>query len=169
MSLTQRAARVGHDRRSAKNMKRIFITLFTLVILSSLYVLSFRSSHLRQVHPQNNQDYRLVIFGISIPHTPTTTKVYSVFYSPLIEHAASKIPQREVYGTIQKIDLSKSVLSISRATEIGMEISIPASMLDSLRSFSEGDSVHITYSMRPDAEQPFCYYYQLTAIAHVQN
>ncbi len=150
-------------------MKKHLIILALLAIAGYLYVLSYTSAHVRQVTPENKQDYRLSILGINLPYNPTTGKIFSAVYSPLIKRSASKIPRNEISGTIRRIDLSKSELMISRDTNTGILIHIPTSMTYSLGSFSEGESIRLTYSTRPMLEQPFCYYFQLSTIAHARN
>lgn len=141
------------------------MALALLTIAGSLYFSSFKSASVRQVSPGNNKDYRLVVFGISIPYTPVTGKAFSRFYSPLLNYYASKQPKKEVCGAIRDIDLSKSELSISTAPGEGILIQIPSSMTHALGSFSEGESVRVTYSLSPSRDNPFCYFFQLSTIA----
>ncbi|MBE2180497.1 MAG: hypothetical protein IAE97_08500 [Chthoniobacterales bacterium] len=145
-------------------MKRILIIFTSLLLVGTIYVLSYHTSHIHQARPGDNGSFSLVILGISLPYNSTTIWAFTSFYRPLIERAAAQMPARELQGTIRRIDLGQSELMIAREGKDGILLQIPDSMKDRLKDFNSDDFIRATYGFRPVKNAPFCQSYELRTI-----
>jgi hypothetical protein len=148
-------------------MKRIIIIIVALVLLVAVYVLSYRTSHLVQLHPDDNTSFKLVIAGIPFPSNSTTISIFSTIYRPLIDLSARQMPTKDVEGSIRKIDLLSGELMLAREGQDGILIQIPDTMKDQIRHFSAGDLIRASYGFRPMNESPFCHSFELRTINHI--
>lgn len=148
-------------------MKHTLIIVASLALLVTIYVLSYRTSHLAQVRPGDNESFRLVIAGIHFPYNSTTINIFSTIYRPLIDRFAEQMPTKDVEGSIRRIDLSAGELMIEREGQDGILIQIPNTMKNQITSFSAGDLIRASYGFRPMRESPFCHSFELKAINHI--
>jgi hypothetical protein len=148
-------------------MKRTLIFSATILLLLAAYFLSFRASCIRQVHPGDNEDLKLVVAGITFPYNSTTIKIFSFIYRPLIEDSAARQPTEIVKGTIRRIDLSKSEVMISREGKDGILLQIPEGLKPALTGFADGDPIRASYGIRPMKDSPFCYSFEIRTINHL--
>ena len=158
------------DRSSGtfgKNMKRTLIFISTILLLLAAYFLSFRSSCIQQVRPDDNKEFKLVVAGIHFPYNSTTIKIFSYIYRPLIEQSAARQPTKNVQGTIRRIDLSRSEMMIAREGQDGILLRILDCMKPSLKGFTDGDPIQASYGFRSMKDSPFCYSFEIRTINHL--
>lgn len=150
-------------------MKRTLYIIGSLLLVVAAYFFTYRTSHLAQITPGDNESFRLVVAGIHFPWNSTTSRVYSAVYRPLIDHSANRIPTQNIEGEIRRVDGPAGELMISREGKDGILIHIPKSLEKDINALSTGDQIKATYGFRPMQDSPFCYSYELRSVARLAS